>query len=111
MSSTIDNVTEKLTEDLYQKTRAQLNAFLDETNALLAAGDALHEDRTNLAHERLTDFLKSADRAALPRHEQPPVTHAIEQAKVYVKANPWMAVGAAAGIGLVVSMLLNRRQR
>ncbi|MFJ5295889.1 hypothetical protein ACIQAL_05085 [Pseudomonas sp. NPDC088368] len=116
MSKMIDNLTETLSEDLYEKTRAQLNTFINETNALLAAGDALHEDRTSQAHARLIAFLKDAatrgetvsERDFLP--ERPPLTRALDEAKVFVKANPWAAVAAAAGVGLVVSILLNRRQ-
>lgn len=60
MSQKINDLADTLSDNLYEKTRAQLNAFLDETNALLAAGDALNEDRTGLAHERLAAFLKSS---------------------------------------------------
>ncbi len=115
MSQTIDNLTETLSEDLYEKTRKQLNTFIDETNALLAAGDALHEDRTTQARERLTAFLKGAalkgaEAVAVDATvEQPPLTRVINDAKGYVKTHPWVAVGAAAGVGLIVSVLLNRR--
>lgn len=104
------DITEALTEDLYQKTRSQLNTFLDETNALLAAGDALNEDRTSQAHARLKAFLAEAS-APIMAHEPaaPIVTRALAETKSYVKANPWAAVGAAAGLGLVVSLLLKRR--
>ncbi|MGH8417368.1 MAG: glycine zipper domain-containing protein [Pseudomonas sp.] len=116
MSKTIDNLTETLSEDLYEKTRRQLNTFIHETNALLAAGDALHEDRTTDARERLANFLKgaalngAAASAVGVQTEQPPLTRVISDAKSYVKSHPWVAVGAAAGVGLIVSMLLNRRQ-
>ena len=127
----IDTLTETLSEDLYEKTRAQLNTFINETNALLAAGDAMHEDRTTEARDRLTAFLKgaalrgAASRGSTPRgtaagrvlpaterviEPQPPLTRVIRDAKGYVKTHPWVAVGAAAGVGLIVSVLLNRRQ-
>lgn len=110
MSSKINELADELTEDLYEKTRTQLRTFLDETNALLAAGDALNEDRTSTARERLAAFLASAERSVAPPEFQPPVSRAIVQAKGYVMDHPWTAVGIAAGAGLVVSMLLNRRQ-
>ncbi|WP_296256070.1 MULTISPECIES: DUF883 family protein [unclassified Pseudomonas] len=115
MSKTIDNITETLTNDLYRKTRQQLNTFIDETNALLAAGDELHQDRTSQARERLTAFLKgavlrSAEAVVDASVEQPPLGRAIGDAKAYVKSHPWLAVGAAAGVGLIVSVWLNRRQ-
>jgi len=108
MNQTINKMTDSLSEDLYEKTRAQLNTFLDETNALLAAGDALQEDRTAQAHQRLAEFLKGSATAAFHTEEQPPVTRVLNDARQYVKANPWMAIGAAAGVGLLVSLLLKR---
>lgn len=110
MTQMIREMSESLTDDLYEKNRAQLNTFIDETNALLAAGDVLHEDRTALARERLTEFLKRAEAvSAAPAAAVPPVTRAVSSARTYVKANPWVAVGAAAGVGVLVSLLLNRR--
>ncbi|WP_346830619.1 hypothetical protein ABDX87_26880 [Pseudomonas abietaniphila] len=108
MNQTINNLTDTLSDNLYEKTRAQLNTFLDETNALLAAGDALNEDRTALARERLAAFLKGSAEAAVHVEGQPPVTRVLNDARHYVKANPWIALGAAAGVGLLVSLLLKR---
>jgi ElaB/YqjD/DUF883 family membrane-anchored ribosome-binding protein len=106
------DITEKLRDDLYQKTRSELNTFLDETNALLAAGDALNEDRTTQARERLKDFLA---RGTSPVTEielaaQPALTRAVGTAKSYVTTHPWAAVGVAAGLGLVASLLLKRNR-
>jgi len=109
MTQMIKDMSESLSDDLYEKTRAQLNTFIDETNALLAAGDVMHEDRTALARERLTEFLKRAEAASAAPAVVPPVTRAMASARSYVRANPWVAVGAAAGIGVLVSLLFNRR--
>ncbi len=109
MSQLINNLTETLSDDLYEKTRAQLNAFLNETNALLATGDVLHEDRTALARERLAEFLKGAQLSALQIGGPPPVTRALNQVKSHVASHPWVAVGAAASLGLLVSWWLNRK--
>ncbi len=105
----INNLTESLSDDLYERTHAQLNAFLNETNALLEAGDALHEDRTELARERLTEFLKGAELSALRLEQPPPVTRALNSVKGYVTTRPWVALGAAAAVGVVVSLLLKRK--
>ncbi|WP_342652907.1 hypothetical protein [Pseudomonas sp. F3-2] len=104
------DITETLREDLYEKTRKQLNTFLNETNELLTAGDALHEDRTAQARQRLTDFLANANSTAVDYDDTqtPVVTRVLNQGKAYVQTHPWAAVGAAAGIGLVVSLLLKR---
>lgn len=109
MTQMIKDMSESLSDDLYEKTRAQLNTFIDETNALLAAGDVLREDRTTLARERLTAFLARVEETSAQPAAVPPVTRAVSSARNYVKANPWVAVGAAAGVGIVVSLLLNRR--
>lgn len=111
MTQMLNNVAETLNEDLYQKTRAQLNTFLDETNALLAAGDALHEDRTGLARERLAAFLAGASTPELQIVQPPPLTRVMEDTQNFVKANPWAAVGAAAGVGLILSLLFIRGSR
>jgi ElaB/YqjD/DUF883 family membrane-anchored ribosome-binding protein len=106
------DITEKLRDDLYQKTRSELNTFLDETNALLAAGDALNEDRTSQAHERLKDFLARGTSPVLEveLNAQPTLTRAVNSTKSYVTAHPWAAVGVAAGLGLVASLLLKRNR-
>jgi len=109
MTQMIRDMSESLSDDLYEKKRAQLNTFIDETNALLEAGDVLREDRTALARERLTEFLERAETAYASPTVVPPVTRALSTARSYVKANPWIAVGAAAGVGILVSLLLNRR--
>jgi ElaB/YqjD/DUF883 family membrane-anchored ribosome-binding protein len=111
MTQMLDNVAETLNEDLYQKTRAQLNTFLAETNALLAAGDALREDRTGLARERLAAFLAGASTPEPQIVQRPPLTRVLEDAQNFVKANPWPALGVAAGVGLIVSLLCIRGSR
>jgi ElaB/YqjD/DUF883 family membrane-anchored ribosome-binding protein len=103
-------ITDKLGEDLYEKTRAELNTFLEETNALLAAGDALHEDRTAQAQDRLAAFLRGAANSVLDDAQQASARESFFKAKAYVQTHPWQAVGLAAGIGLIASLVLKRRQ-
>ena|GEM_PF-978541 len=111
MTPIVSDISATLREDLYEKTRAQLNRFLDETNALLAAGDALHEDRTEQARERLAAFLEGVDVSVQPVEVPPPLTRALGQAQGWVVSRPWAAVGAAAGGGLLLSLLLLRKPR
>jgi ElaB/YqjD/DUF883 family membrane-anchored ribosome-binding protein len=105
------DIPKKLTDDLYDKTRSELDTFLKETDALLKAGDAVGEDRANLARDRFSAFLDSAAES-LTVHDGPldRSSEALSKAKAYVKSNPWQAVGVAAGVGLLVSILLKRRQ-
>lgn len=109
MTPIVSDISATLREDLYEKTRAQLNRFLDETNALLAAGDALREDRTEQARERLAAFLEGVDVSVQPVEAPPPLTRAVGQAQGWVVSRPWAAVGAAAGVGLLLSLLLLRK--
>lgn len=106
------DITKNLTDDLYDKTRSELSTFLRETDALLQAGDAINEDRTSQARQRLGAFLdRATDTVASYDTVVDKGNEAFATAKAYVKANPWHAVAAAAGVGLVVSILLNRRDR
>lgn len=106
------DITKKLTDDLYDKTRSELSTFLNETNALLQAGDAINEDRTRQARDRLSAFLdRAADTVTSYDTAVEHGSQAFSIAKAYVKANPWQAIAAAAGVGLLVSVVLNRRHR
>jgi ElaB/YqjD/DUF883 family membrane-anchored ribosome-binding protein len=106
------DITKNLTDDLYDKTRSELRTFLNETDALLRAGDAINEDRTSQARQRLGAFLdRAADTVTSYDTVVDHSTQAFSSAKAYVKANPWQAVAVAAGAGLLVSLLLNRRDR
>lgn len=110
MSQMMTEIDDSLRDDLYRKTRAQLATFIDETNALLAAGDALREDRTALARDRLAAFLQRvADPETAPEPEMPPLTQAADSVRRYVKAHPRTALGVAAGCGLIASFFLARR--
>ncbi|MFK3795971.1 hypothetical protein [Pseudomonas sp. NPDC088444] len=109
MSQMIDDLSESLTDDLYRKTRNQINTFINETNALLAAGDVLREDRTRLARARLAEFLSRTEPPAPAADAAPPLAKAAVNARRFVEAHPWAAVGAAAGVGLIVSLWLRHR--
>ncbi|PHX45929.1 hypothetical protein AO263_17180 [Pseudomonas sp. NZIPFR-PS5] len=80
------DITEKLRDDLYQKTRSELNTFLE----FLARGTSA-----------VTEIEMDA---------QPALTRAVGNAKSYVTTHPWAAVGVAAGLGLVASLLLKRNR-
>jgi ElaB/YqjD/DUF883 family membrane-anchored ribosome-binding protein len=100
--------TEKVTTD---KLFSDLQTVIDDAEALLQAtasqtGEKIEAVRSrarmsvNQARERLADVqTKAADQAR----------QAAESADEYVRRNPWQAVGIAAGIGLLVGVLINRR--
>jgi ElaB/YqjD/DUF883 family membrane-anchored ribosome-binding protein len=102
-------IIDSLSEDLYQKTREELDTFLNETDELLAAGDALNEDRTAQAEARLAAFLRGATTSVMSEDTQATARESFFKAKTYVQDHPWHAVGIAAGVGLLVSVWLKRR--
>ena len=90
---------------------ADFQALVRDTEKLLAdtanlAGDQADELREQI-HERLTqaretlqltqDSVRERGQAALGSAEQ------------YVQENPWQAIGIAAGVGLLIGLLANRR--
>jgi ElaB/YqjD/DUF883 family membrane-anchored ribosome-binding protein len=101
MSSTIS--TDKLVEDLQAVVR-DAEALLQATAA--QTGDKIDGLRTrareslNQARMRLAEAEKEAVR------EVREAAHATDQ---YVHRNPWQAVGIAAGVGLVIGLLIGRR--
>jgi ElaB/YqjD/DUF883 family membrane-anchored ribosome-binding protein len=101
MSSTIS--TDKLVEDLHavvrdaeallQATAAQTGDKID--GLRIRAKESLHQARVRLA-EAEKEAVREVGEAA----------HATDQ---YVHRNPWQAVGIAAGVGLVIGLLIGRR--
>jgi ElaB/YqjD/DUF883 family membrane-anchored ribosome-binding protein len=95
--------TDKLFKDLQAVVR-DAEALLKATAG--QAGDKVQEVRT-----RAEETLKQA-RSSLDSVEDLAVQRAKEmagQAEDYVRENPWQAVGVAAGIGLLLGLILSRR--
>lgn len=73
------------------------------------AGEKLNE-KVSVARERVQESLVSA-KARLAVAEEAMIERTREAARAtdeYVHENPWRAVGIAAGVGLVVGMLISR---
>ena len=93
---------EKIVESLETVTKAQL---IDEFKALVADAEALikataKDGSASAAKDRLEDLqddLLEKGKAAT------------QAADAYVHENPWKAVGIAAGVGLIVGLLISRR--
>ncbi|HLS82278.1 MAG TPA: DUF883 family protein [Steroidobacter sp.] len=90
---------------------ADLKAVVNDAEALLKAtsnqtGERIQEVRAraeaslNQARDRLSEIEEQARRAA---REMADATEG------YVRDNPWQSVGVAAGIGLLLGLLLGRR--
>ena len=99
-----DGVT---TEKLY----ADFQAVVRDAEALLKATAGLAGDKVQDVRARAEETLKQA-RARIDTVEDDALRRAKELATTaegYVKENPWQAVGVAAGIGLLLGVLLSRR--
>ena len=95
--------TDKLLSDL-QTVVADAEALLKATAG--QAGEKIQEARAraeeslSAARERLTEVEEDALKQA---------RELVTEGEEYVKQNPWAALGIAAGVGLLVGLLLSRR--
>jgi ElaB/YqjD/DUF883 family membrane-anchored ribosome-binding protein len=88
-----------------------LQAVVRDAEALLNATAGQAGDKVQAVRSRAEETLKQA-RSSLESAENIAVRRAKEvadQAENYVRENPWQAVGVAAGIGLLLGLLLSRR--
>ena len=98
-----DVTTDKLVEDLkvvMRDAEALIKATSAQTGEKIQEVRARAEESLRQARTRLTVI----EDEALQRARE--VAYATEE---YVKENPWQAVGIAAGVGLLVGLLLSRR--
>jgi ElaB/YqjD/DUF883 family membrane-anchored ribosome-binding protein len=91
--------------------KADLAAVMRDAEALVKAsadqgGEKVSAARTKILEslETAKSRLQAAERAALRHGED-----AMIATEDYVKRNPWQSVGIAAGVGLVLGVLLARR--
>ena len=88
-----------------------LEAVVRDAEALLKATAGQASDKVQEVRSRAEETLKQA-RASLESAENVAVRRAKEvadQTEKYVRDNPWQAVGIAAGVGLVLGLLMSRR--
>lgn len=88
-----------------------LKTVVEDAEALLHATAAQTGDRIDGIRARATESLGQA-RARLKSAEEDALEHvrdAAASADEYVKANPWQAVGIAAGAALLLGLLISRR--
>jgi len=94
-----------------EKLLRDLQAVVDDAEALLQATAAQTGERVDGIRERATASLKQARTRLLEAEGEAveQVKEAAASADVYVHENPWQAVGVAAGIGLLLGLLISRR--
>jgi ElaB/YqjD/DUF883 family membrane-anchored ribosome-binding protein len=98
-----DVSTDKLVEDLkvvMRDAEALIKATSAQTGEKIQEVRARAEESLRQAQTRLT----ALEDEALQRAKE--VADATEE---YVRENPWQSVGIAAGVGLLVGLLLSRR--
>jgi ElaB/YqjD/DUF883 family membrane-anchored ribosome-binding protein len=101
-----------MTEQVTAATlKADLATVMRDAEALIKASADQGGEKMNEARSRIRESLESAktrlqaaERAALRHGED-----ALIATEDYVKRNPWQSVGIAAGVGLVLGVLLARR--
>lgn len=101
MSDTV--TTAKLLEDLKALARdaeALLQATAAYTGERVVEVRARAEESLQQARSRLSEMKTNALQEA---------RDAADAADIYVQKNPWQSVGIAAGVGLLIGLLLRRR--
>jgi ElaB/YqjD/DUF883 family membrane-anchored ribosome-binding protein len=102
-TSTIEASKEKLLEDF--------NALIAEAEQLLKSVASEGGDKANSLRVKMEENLRAAksrlkDVEGAVVEKTRAAAHATDD---YVHDHPWQAIGVAAGIGVVIGLLLNRR--
>lgn len=103
LSGTRDEVTkERLVQDL--------RIVVSDAEELLRATASQAGEKVSAARERIQENLAAAkERLIEAQHQVAEKTKAAAKATdEYVHENPWKAVGIAAGVGLIIGMLISR---
>ncbi|MGE5467879.1 MAG: DUF883 family protein [Ignavibacteria bacterium] len=93
------------------KLVADLKVVVADTEELLRATAGQAGDKIAVIRDRLQDHLSNA-KASLADAQAAMVDRAKQVGRYtddYVHDNPWRSVGIAAGVGLVVGLLIGRR--
>jgi len=93
-----------------EKLMQDLQLVVSDAEELLRATASQAGEKVSAARERIQDSLATA-KARLADAEEAMLEKTRQAARAtdeYVHDNPWRAVGIAAGVGLVVGMLISR---
>ncbi|HEX5363605.1 MAG TPA: DUF883 family protein [Gallionella sp.] len=109
MSTKLANVEGDVSKE---KLMQDLRVVVADAEELLRATAGQAGEKVSAARERIQENLASAkdrlvaaERAVVEKTKQ-----AAKATDEYVHENPWKAVGIAAGVGLVVGMLISRNR-
>ena len=101
--SAADHPTDRILDDLRR--------VVDDAEGLVRETANVAGERAQDARSRATESLRQA-RQRLHGMEEELVTRARDAAKDtdrYVRDNPWQSIGVAAGVGLLLGLLIGRR--
>jgi ElaB/YqjD/DUF883 family membrane-anchored ribosome-binding protein len=90
---------------------ADLKTVMEDAEALLKATSTLTGEKIQEVRARAEESLRQA-KVRLTEVEEEAMRRAREVAEAadeYVRENPWQSVGIAAGVGLVLGLLIARR--
>lgn len=94
-----------------EKLVQDLKIVISDAEDLLRATASTAGERVAAAREKVQDSLQRA-KVKLAEAEDVIIDRSKQAARVadeYVRDNPWRAVGIAAGIGVIIGMLISRR--
>lgn len=103
MSTNAETSTDQLVSDL--------KTVMNDAEALLKATSTQTGERVQEVRARAEKSLREA-RARVNEIEQEAMRAAREMADAteeYVRGNPWQSIGVAAGVGLLLGLLISRR--
>ncbi len=107
MNTRLASVENEVTKE---KLMQDLRVVVSDAEELLRATAGQAGEKVSAARERIQENLAAA-KIRLVAAQESVVAKTKQAAKVtdeYVHENPWKAVGIAAGVGLVVGMLISR---
>jgi len=93
-----------------EKLMQDLRMVVSDAEELLRATAGQAGEKASAARERIQENLLAAKErlAAAQQHVTEKTQEMAKATDEYVHENPWQAVGIAAGVGLIVGMLISR---
>jgi ElaB/YqjD/DUF883 family membrane-anchored ribosome-binding protein len=88
-----------------------LKIVISDAEELMRATASTAGEKVAVAREKVNESLQRA-KVKLAEVEDVLIDHGKQAARVadeYVQDNPWRAVGIAAGVGIIIGMLISRR--
>ncbi|SDU93943.1 DUF883 family protein [Pseudomonas mucidolens] len=99
--------TQAVEEQIKDQAFSELQALIEESDKLLKSSASLMGEEGESVREQVALKLRQAlDSVSSVRERSKPVVDATE---AYIGVHPWQTVAISAGFGLVIGLLLGRR--